>query len=67
MDKKNLEGGIDRLKGRVKETVGVASNDRDLEAEGKLDQVKGKVKDLAGDLRQGIKDKLDDLDRPSRK
>lgn len=67
MDKKNLEGGIDRLKGRVKETVGVASNDRDLEAEGKLDQVKGKVKDLAGDLRQGIKDKLDDLDRPKEK
>jgi uncharacterized protein YjbJ (UPF0337 family) len=63
MDKKNLEGGIDHLKGRVKETVGVASGDRNLEGEGKLDQVKGKIKDAAGDLRQGIKDKLDDLDR----
>ena len=66
MDKKNLEGGIDKFKGRVKETVGVASGDRDLEAEGKLDQVKGKVKDLAGDLREGIKNKLDDLDRPKK-
>jgi uncharacterized protein YjbJ (UPF0337 family) len=63
MDKKNLEGGIDTAKGRVKETIGVATNDRDLEGEGKLDQVKGKVKDVAGDLRDGIKNGLDNLDR----
>ena len=63
MDKKNLEGGIDQVKGRIKETAGVATGNRDLEGEGKLDQLKGKVKDAAGDLRQGIKDKLDDLDR----
>ena len=64
MDKKNVEGEIDRVKGRVKETVGVASGDRELEAEGKLDQLKGKIKDAAGNLREGIKNKLDDLDRP---
>jgi uncharacterized protein YjbJ (UPF0337 family) len=63
MDKKNLEGGLDNLKGRVKETAGVATGDRDMEGEGKLDQIKGKVKDAAGNVRQGIKDKLDDLDR----
>jgi len=63
MDKKNVEGGLDKLKGRVKETAGVATGNRDLEAEGKLDQVKGKIKDAAGNLREGIKDKLDDLDR----
>jgi uncharacterized protein YjbJ (UPF0337 family) len=63
MDKKNVEGAVDTIKGRVKETLGVATNDRDLEAEGKGDQIKGKVKDLAGDLRQGIKDGLDNLDR----
>lgn len=63
MDKKNLEGGLDHLKGRIKETAGVATGDRELEGEGKLDQVKGKIKDAAGNLREGIKDKLDDLDR----
>jgi uncharacterized protein YjbJ (UPF0337 family) len=47
----------------VKETAGVATGDRELEGEGKLDQIKGKVKDAAGNLREGIKDKLDDLDR----
>jgi uncharacterized protein YjbJ (UPF0337 family) len=64
MDKKNIEGGADRIKGRVKETVGVATGDRELEGEGKLDQIKGKVKDVAGNIREGIKEKLDDLDRP---
>ena len=64
MDKKNLEGAVDKAKGRIKETVGVATGDRDLEAEGKLDKLKGKIKDVAGNVREGIKDKLDDLDRP---
>lgn len=63
MDKKNIEGGLDNIKGRVKETVGVATGDRELEGEGKLDQIKGKVKDVAGNVREGIKDALDNLDR----
>jgi uncharacterized protein YjbJ (UPF0337 family) len=63
MDKKNVEGGADNIKGKVKETLGVATGDRELEGEGKVDQVKGKIKDVAGNIREGIKDKLDDLDR----
>ena len=63
MDKKNLEGGLDNIKGRVKEKVGVATGDRELEGEGKLDQIKGKVKDVAGNVREGIKDALDNLYR----
>jgi len=63
MDKKNVEGELDRLKGKIKETAGVLSGDRKLEGEGKLDQIKGKIKEVAGNVRQGIKDTLDDLDR----
>jgi uncharacterized protein YjbJ (UPF0337 family) len=63
MDKKNVEGGADNIKGKVKETFGVATGDRELEGEGKIDQVKGKIKDVAGNIREGIKDKLDDLDK----
>jgi len=55
MDKKNIEGGLDKAKGKIKETVGAATGDRDLEAEGKV---------VAGNVREGIKEKLDDLDRP---
>src|SRR5215813_1717169 len=61
MDKKSVEGQADRIKGRVKETVGVATGDRELEREGKLDQAKGKIKDVAGKVREGIKEKLDEL------
>jgi len=64
MDKKSVEGQADRIKGRVKETVGVATGDRELEREGKLDQAKGKIKDVAGKVREGIKEKLDELDEP---
>jgi uncharacterized protein YjbJ (UPF0337 family) len=60
MDKKKIEGELDRIKGRVKETVGVATGDRELEGEGKLDQVKAKIKDIAGKVREGVKDKLED-------
>ena len=66
MDKKNLEGELDKAKGKIKETVGVATGDRELEGEGKLDNLKGKVKDVAGNIREGIKEKLDDLDRKDR-
>jgi len=57
---------LDNIKGKVKESVGVATGDRELEGEGKLDQVKGKIKDVAGNIREGVKEKLDDLDRPDR-
>ncbi|HXN56007.1 MAG TPA: CsbD family protein [Myxococcales bacterium] len=63
MDKKNVEGELDHLTGRIKETAGVATGDRELEGEGKMDQLKGKVKDTLGNIREGIKNKLDDLDR----
>jgi uncharacterized protein YjbJ (UPF0337 family) len=62
MDKKNLEGKLDRAKGKVKEVGGVITDDRNLEAEGKVDQIKGKVKEGLGNLRENIKDKLDELD-----
>jgi uncharacterized protein YjbJ (UPF0337 family) len=62
MDKKNIEGKLDKMKGKIKEVGGVATDDRDLEAEGKVDRLKGNVKEGLGNLRQGIKDKLDELD-----
>ncbi len=57
------EGTWDKAKGQVKEAVGRATNDCDLEAEGKRDQVKGgvkkaagKVKDAAEDVKESVKD-----------
>ena len=63
MDKKNIEGKLDKATGKVKEIGGVATDIRDLEAEGKVDQIKGKVKEGLGNIRERVKDKLDELDK----
>ena len=49
----------DKAKGKVKETVGVATGDRSLEAEGKADTFKGKVKEKIEDAKRVIKDAVD--------
>ena len=48
----------DKLKGKVKETAGVATGDRELEAEGKKDTAKGELKEAAEETKRAIKDAL---------
>jgi uncharacterized protein YjbJ (UPF0337 family) len=55
----------DKMKGKVKETVGVATGDRELEAEGKKDTTKGNIKEAAEDVKRVIKDATD-KDSPRR-
>lgn len=40
-----MSGTSDKIKGRVKEAVGVLTDDQRLKEEGKLDQTTGKIKD----------------------
>ena len=63
MDRKNVEGDLDEAKGHIKEGAGGLTGDRDLQREGRADQVKGKVKNALGNLREGAKKALDDIDR----
>jgi uncharacterized protein YjbJ (UPF0337 family) len=60
--KDKAENKVDELKGQGKESVGRASDDRDLEAEGRADQTGAKVKnagehvkDAAQDVKEGVK------------
>jgi uncharacterized protein YjbJ (UPF0337 family) len=55
----------DKAKGRIKETAGVATGDRELEAEGKKDTAKGEIKGKVEDAKRVIKDALDP-DKPRR-
>jgi uncharacterized protein YjbJ (UPF0337 family) len=51
-------------KGKVKETVGSAVGNRDLESEGKLDQIKSKLKDAGEDAKDAVtrvKDAIDGI------
>jgi uncharacterized protein YjbJ (UPF0337 family) len=41
-----MSGTSDKIKGRVKEAVGVLADDRRLKNEGKLDQATGKIKEV---------------------
>jgi uncharacterized protein YjbJ (UPF0337 family) len=56
---------LDKAKGRIKETAGVATGDRELEAEGKTDTAKGETKGKFEDAKRAVKDALDP-DKPRR-
>ena len=51
-----MGGKMDELKGRVKEGVGAATDDEQLEREGKLDRAGGEVKQKVGDAVDKVKD-----------
>jgi uncharacterized protein YjbJ (UPF0337 family) len=52
---------MDDLKGKAKEGVGRATDDRDLEAEGKTDQTKADVKRGVNDAADAVKGGLDNV------
>lgn len=61
MNKDQLEGSVERAKGKFREATGKALNDDDLHSEGKIDQVSGKVPVEYGDAKEREKDNLDKL------
>ena len=56
-----MEGKWDKTKGAVKENVGRALNDRDLEAEGQMDRAKGNVKETFGEARRKTGEAIEDI------
>ena len=50
--KDKTEGKVDEVKGTVKEKVGQATGDSDLEAEGAGDKLGGKVQQKVGDIKK---------------
>ena len=61
MNKDELNGKIDRLKGNIKESVGEATNDQDLRDEGVADQAAGHVQEGFGKARRKVGDALHDV------
>jgi uncharacterized protein YjbJ (UPF0337 family) len=62
-----MEGKFDKAKGSVKETVGRAVNDRDLENEGRADRVGGKVEEGFGKARRKVGETIEDIGESVRK
>lgn len=50
------KGFTDKVKGKVKETVGDATGDNSVKAEGVLDQVVGKAKEVASDIKDSAQE-----------
>ena len=61
MNKDELNGKIDRMKGNIKEQVGEATNDQDLRDEGIADQASGHVQEGFGKARRKVGDALHDV------
>ena len=51
------EGIFDKASGKIKETAGKLTDDKNLEAEGKLQNLEGKLKDAA----HGVTEKAEDF------
>ncbi len=56
-----LEGKFDQVKGKTKETIGRALNDRDLEQEGQIDNAGGKVEEGFGKARRKVGEVIEDV------
>lgn len=56
-----VEGKFDQAKGAVKEHVGDATGDRDLEVEGQADRADGNVQEGFGTARRKVGEAVEDL------
>lgn len=56
-----LEGKFDQAKGRTKETVGRALDDKELENEGRDDAAGGKIREGFGTARRKVGEAIEDL------
>jgi len=56
MEKEQVTGKVDELKGKVKQGIGKATDDPGLQGEGVLDETKGKLKQAYGNVKESIKD-----------
>ena len=60
-NKDEIEGKFDQAKGAVKDKVGEATGDRDLEAEGEADRAGGNLREGFGTARRKVGEAINDL------
>lgn len=53
--KDNAEGKMHQVKGKIKEAVGKAVKNRDLEAEGTVEKIGGKVQEIIGKIEKNAR------------
>jgi uncharacterized protein YjbJ (UPF0337 family) len=63
MNRDDIKGKGEEIKGEVKEKFGKATGDRSTQAEGMADKAKGKVRQGVGSAKREIRDTDDDIHR----
>jgi len=61
MNKDNLKGKMNDVKGRVERQAGEWTGDQKLQDQGTADQAKGKVQNAWGNVKEGAKDLKDEV------
>jgi uncharacterized protein YjbJ (UPF0337 family) len=61
MNKDELEGKAEALKGKAKQVVGNLTNDQDLVDEGTVDEAAGKTQDTIGRARRKVGEAIEDI------
>jgi uncharacterized protein YjbJ (UPF0337 family) len=61
MNRDELEGKMDEVKGKVKQGVGRATDDERLEDEGVADEASGKVQGGLGKARRKVGEAIEDI------
>jgi uncharacterized protein YjbJ (UPF0337 family) len=61
MNKDEMEGKWEKAKGTVKDKVGEATGNRDLEAEGEIQHAQGEAQDTLGKARRKAGETVEDL------
>jgi uncharacterized protein YjbJ (UPF0337 family) len=56
-----VEGKFDQAKGAIKDKVGEATGDRQLESEGEADRAGGKMQEGFGTARRKVGEAIDDI------
>jgi len=60
-NKDEIEGKLDQAKGAVKETVGRAVGNKDMESEGAADRASGNVQEGVGEAKRSVGDAVKDV------
>ena len=61
MNRDELEGKAETLKGKIKQAAGDLTNDPDLHDEGVADEAEGKVQDTLGHARRKVGEAIEDI------
>ena len=56
-----VEGKVDKTKGKIKDKVGEFTGDREMEAEGEAEHAKGHAKEGWGKVKRGVSNTLEGI------